>query len=63
MSNENGSGGGSDNGSSGQSNGGNNESQEAPNQSPFTNPGQMTTRSEEPIKPFIIKRDDKSPGA
>lgn len=42
-----------------QEGGGNNEPIVIPEQSPFTNPGQITTRTEKPIKrPVIPSSDD-----
>lgn len=42
-----------------QNDGGNNEPIVIPEQSPFTNPGQITTRTEKPIKrPVIPSSDD-----
>lgn len=41
-----------------QNDGGNNEPIVIPEQSPFTNPGQITTRTEKPIKRTVIPSSD-----
>ena len=51
-------GGGTEGGNEGQGGGGNNEPIVIPEQSPFTNPGQLTTRTETPPKNPPIPRGD-----